>query len=225
MDSTEIDYYVITLKHADRMKNIQRQQDKMPENRIELVDAVLGDNLDLEEMVISKKLAPAFSEKSKKRHREVGCFMSHLKVYELISARYLENPTSKYSVIFEDDFALTDDFQEKLMESLMVVKNLDFDYLYLGNNQSIAGKHVNQNVYKNNNEQPLYGTYGYVVNNQNIRKMIESMQYIDRPIDNQIDDYSNEGKLNVYVVQPTIVNYAETNLPSTIVVDGFGRKN
>jgi len=223
-NNNNIDYYVITLKHQDRMNNIQIQNQKIPDVHIGIVDAILGDNVDMNALVKSNKVDNNFlnepSNRSENRHREIGCFLSHNKVHDLIFQKLkLSNQSiSKYSVVFEDDFELTDDFKEKINEALSVVDNIDFDLLYLGNLFGAKGKHINKNVYHDNKDHQLYGTHGYLINNKNIQKIIENTQYIDRPIDVLIDELSNAEILKVYLIDPTIVNQAGSKLPSSILI-------
>jgi len=94
--------YVITLRHMDRMQNIELQQAKIPEKEIILFDAVKGDFIDQDQLVKEGILDPAFIGGTGFRKREIACYMSHLNVYKKIK----ENKNPGYTILFEDDFII-----------------------------------------------------------------------------------------------------------------------
>lgn len=231
----KIDYYVITMKEESRMKNIktqienqkQRMKNKDEETKkndyfdftINEVDAVIGKNLDLKELIV-KNIVPKNVENIKEtdlthhsinnRKNEIGCYMSHLKTYDAIANS--SNKTAGYSVVFEDDFILSEDFVYKLESTLKTIieTNIDFDILVLG----IAGGNgetVNADIsYANLNS---FGGYGYLINNKKIDKIINEMKYIDTVVDVKIFKNGHEKKLIVMRMKDPIVlhgNYGST---------------
>jgi GR25 family glycosyltransferase involved in LPS biosynthesis len=119
-DNSDMKMYVISLKQPKRIENIETQEKKLGKN-ITIIDAVKGDILDIDEL-IDKGL---ISEKSYKKSnieykkREIGCYMSHLKIYNLIKSSEPDN----YSIIFEDDFNLeNDNFLEIVNEIIFRLK-------------------------------------------------------------------------------------------------------
>jgi len=217
--TSDIDYYVITMKNEERLQNIKVQLDKINENcddsnkiRITQVDAVVGADLDLKSLVDSHILAPDFFELSKHRKNEVGCALSHMKIYNMIRD---SGNTNGYSVIFEDDFEIvTPDFSKVVGDSLAISKNEDFDMLLLGNNQiSYAngsypknkGVHIKDNVYHFNPNIIFFGTHAILINNSNISKIIDGLQYITEPIDQQIYKCGCEKKIQILTLYPCIV--------------------
>ena len=222
-----IDYYVITMKEESRMKNIktqienqkQRMKKKDEETKqndyfdftINEVDAIIGKNLNLKEL-IAKKRVPENVENINEtdlthhnlnnRKNEIGCFMSHLKTYDAIANS--SNKTAGYSVVFEDDFILSEDFVYKLENTLKTIieTNIDFDILVLG----IAGGNgetVNSDIsYVNPNS---LGGYGYLINNKKIDKIINEMKYIDTVVDVKIFKNGHEKKLIVMRMKDPIV--------------------
>ena len=223
-----VDFYVITMNNPDRVKNIAKQletqinimdtNDATNGNKnsfkfsIEKIDAVVGKNLDLNELIQQKKIHPdianeqlklnAFDGKVDNRKREVGCYLSHLKTYELIK---LKNK-GEYSIILEDDFQLTKEFMYALEDTLTRVKNnnVNFDFLFLGitgNN----GDNILDNVYKV--KTPSMGTHGYLINNKSIDKIIEKLSFIDEIVDYQIFKKGEQNELIVLRVNPVIINY------------------
>ena len=211
----EFKLYVITLKHPNRIININNQQNKINHN-IELFDAFNGDLLN--EKIINDAPITIYKpvhELSKTQKREIGCYLSHFSIYKTIV------PDNNYSIIFEDDFViLTDKLLHKcniIIEKLKGLK-LDFDIIFLGNHHynHNHGTLVHNDIYKLGNKEGLHGTQGYIVNNNNIHKIIEQIQNVTDPIDIKIQFLANDKKLNVFSIFPYYVG--EGNLNSFIRV-------
>ena len=218
----EIDYYVITMKSDDRLKNISDQtniinNEKIPDDSkivIQQIDAVVGANLNLQELVDSNVLAQGFYEDSKRRRGQLGCTLSHLKIYDIIKDKQ-SSGSGDYSVIFEDDFeVVTPEFINIVNSSLEISKDEDFDMLLLGNNQTSygdgthpknKGENVKENVYQFNPNIMFFGTHAILINNKNIQNIIDSLKYITEPIDQQIYVRGCEQKINILTLYPCIV--------------------
>jgi GR25 family glycosyltransferase involved in LPS biosynthesis len=206
--TNSIDYYVITLGgNKDRMDNIQEQKQKI-NCEIEIVDAVNGNELNLnyytDAGVLKPKCSSCFSKKNIKR--EVGCYMSHLKVYDKI--KYKNKPDG-YSVIFEDDFRVKDDknFIETVNKSIDDLKNTDFDYLFLGMLNGDGGKNVISNVYElPKDREHMYCAHAYIIKNKNIYKIIENLKLLEHIIDVAIFNKGKSDDLIVYKLTPEIVS-------------------
>ena len=224
--SKPVDFYIITMKSEDRMKNINEQLEKLrtqnvDTNRVELVDAVVGKNLDLDKMVQEKKVDfsgknfttyGSAEETAHIRKREIGCYMSHMKTYDLISSRN-NTKGDGYSVIFEDDFTVTDDFAETLHKTIDTVSNIDFDVLFLGI-RGAPGKQVVNNIYEIGASE---GAHGYLVNNSKIDKIKKELQTMDNVVDYNIFNKGHSKELIVYRIEPLIVGH-DQQLPSGIQV-------
>ena len=137
--------------------------------------------------------------------------MSHLKIYYMIQ----EQSQSDYTVIFEDDFdILTNNFINDINSAINSIDNIDFDMLFLGNNQENylpnieknRGELIADNVYKFNKAQYFYGTHAILINNKNISKIIENLKLIDKPIDYKIQSLAMDDKLNIFTLYPIIVD-------------------
>ena len=76
-------FFVITLKHENRLKNIENQQKKIKEKEIILFEAVKGDFINMDDLIKEKILDPNFKEEGV-RKRVIGCYMSHLNMYKKI---------------------------------------------------------------------------------------------------------------------------------------------
>ena len=213
-----IQAYVITLKKPDRLNNIEENKKKLKLN-IELVDAVLGDILNFEDLINTGKISKDFYEEplvvEKVRKREIGCYLSHLKIYELI----MKNNLPGYSIIFEDDFKIIDDdFVKTINNAINILKNHDdnFDLLFLGNTSNNKGIHVDGNVYSSSKDGDLYGTHAILINNKKINNIYDKLKYINGQIDVNLTRLNYEYKLNNYILSPTVVDQAD--LQSTIVI-------
>ena len=80
----KIDFYVISLRNPNRLFNIDNQNKKL-NAIINIVDAVNGiyinQNKLLEDNILTKKF---YDIGNMKRNKEIGCFMSHEKIYNII---------------------------------------------------------------------------------------------------------------------------------------------
>ena len=210
----DLQLYVISLRNQNRLDNITNQQEriKLP---IEIFDAVNGDKLDLNKLTNENIVDPNLINGALTRNREIGCYMSHLYIYDMIQHKQHEqkeqhkNNKSKYTVVFEDDF---NNIHDNLIDEIISIisqlnsENIDFDFIYLGNQHKNRGELIVNNIYKISYDTPLYGTHAYIINNKNINKIVNELKYINGLFDVKIQDLSRDGKLNVYVIYPTIVD-------------------
>jgi GR25 family glycosyltransferase involved in LPS biosynthesis len=213
----DLQLYVISLRNQNRLDNITNQQEriKLP---IEIFDAVKGDQLDINKLINENIVDSNFINGKQNRNREIGCYMSHLYIYNKIQHeqneqheqnKQYEQKKYKYTVVFEDDF---NNKHDNLIDEIISIisqlnnANIDFDLIFLGNHRDNRGELVLNNIYKVSNDIPLYGTHAYIVNNKNINKIINELKYINAAIDNKIEYLSIDSKLNTYVIYPTIVD-------------------
>ena len=205
-----LDFYVITLKHEDRIHNIYLQHAKIPEKEIVLIDAVKGDELSIEDLLSQNKIDPFFyseDPKQKKiKQRELGCYMSHLKTYKTIKEK---KQYSGYSIVFEDDFVLADFFIESVRNILENIreKNIDFDIIFLGQVVSEnKGEYIADMIYQMDRTALLVGAQGLLINNNNLNKIIEKLDgTIDVAFDHKLANLGKSGDLNILVVHPFLV--------------------
>ena len=218
-----IKMYVISLKHKHRLDNIKEQQSKINTN-IEIFDAVKGDKININQLMDDNILSRDWVNTNTNPHklREIGCYLSHYNIYTKIQ----NDKLTGYTIIFEDDFNIQPDNFEENIISLIKTSNDDFDMIYLGNNNNNHDKLINNNLYTHDNNVPLNGTHGYIVNNKNIEKIIKLTKYIDTPIDVKIHNLAKNDELTILVVNPTIVNHPNDS-PSTIEdmnIETFSRR-
>jgi GR25 family glycosyltransferase involved in LPS biosynthesis len=141
--------------------------------------------------------------------------MSHLNLIKQIK----NSNDSEYAIIFEDDFDIVvPNFVEEVQHIIENVENMkiDFDLILLGNLNDNKGEQVTENVYKINENESLWGTHGYLVKISNIDKIIDKIKFIDMAIDNKYETLGKNEELNIFVVNPTIVNQQVDTLPSNI---------
>jgi GR25 family glycosyltransferase involved in LPS biosynthesis len=209
-----IDYYVITMKNPERMENIQKQQNKL-NKLVQIVDAVVGKDLDLDALDNFRPLANHFSEVHSVMKREVGCYLSHMKVYDMIRAK----GSPGYSVIFEDDFDIQPNFKEKFKKTLKELEGRDFDILMVGIYNGDGGDHVVGDVYEiPRDKNDVYGTHACVIKNKNIQKILDNLKTIEHLIDCSIYEKAKSGELTVYATIPTLVDFV-SEIGSTIKND------
>jgi len=212
--SSNTQMYVISLKHEDRIKNIEKQQGKINE-KIEIFDAVKGDQLDINELLESGIVDVKYKNASKQEKRVIGCYMSHLNLLNEIKNKN----ESGYTIIFEDDFDIVNpNFLDDVKKIIDNMKNnkIDFDLILLGNLNDNKGEQIMDNIYKIDQKEHLWGTHGYLVNNSNIEKIIEKIKIVDNPIDIKYEILGKNNVLNINVINPTIVNQQMEFLKSNI---------
>lgn len=215
-----VDFYVITMGNEDRLENIRTQLKKMNTNAetynvvIYKVDAVVGKTLDLDALIHDGTLSPnvyvnegaAFNVNLENRKNEVGCNLSHLKTYRMILDAKAPN---RFSVIFEDDFEVSDQFLDKLDGILEKVlrQNIEFDILMLSMLGNV-GEKVYEDIYKINCPaiDSCYYSHAYIVNNKNIDRVVDAMKYIERTADIQMFKGHNDGKIKILRTENSLVN-------------------
>jgi len=216
--NNKYDIYVINLHKDERIKNIENQQKKVSQE-IVLIDGIDGQKLIINDLINQRVLSSEdhlhTDERVKKR--EIGCYLSHLNIYNKIK----NDNKIGYTIIFEDDFKIdVDNFLEKVDELIVKLNNnnVEFDILFLGNHpwNERRGTHIVDNLYKMGNDELLSGMQGYVINNKHVNKLINEISYIDIPIDIKIQNATNENKINGVAIFPYYVTTID--VASTILV-------
>ena len=213
-DVNQVDFYIISLRSLDRLVNIETQNKKL-NAKINIIDAVNGLNINQNELLENKTLELGFSDINNiKRSKEIGCYMSHDKIFTLIKNN---TERKKYSIILEDDFnIIPDDIIQKLNNIIISIDTLDFDILFLGNTFDNSGLQIKDNIYSVDKNKYTMGTFAYLINNANIDKLIKIIKPIDSPIDNKFDTLIKNNKINSLLVYPNIINYM-TEIKSNII--------
>jgi GR25 family glycosyltransferase involved in LPS biosynthesis len=203
-NNININSYVITLKTEDRLTNIKKQKLKLKTD-ITLFDAVVGDKLDLDDLIQKGIVSDYYKNSDKPKKREVGCHMSHLSLYKKIK----ESNVPGCTLVLEDDFVVKDDNNmDKIKECINKINNKgeDFDMLFLGNFKNNHGENVIDNIYKDDKNELLLCTHAYIINNSHIDKIMDLTTRIDGPIDHKLNLLSKTDALKLLTLYPTMID-------------------
>ncbi len=222
--SNNIDYkiisYVIHMRsNLFRGKNIEEQCEKIGNIKLNIFDAVVGAELDIEKI----KKETSFKTDFEGRLRgEIGVFLSHKGVLDKIK----EDKKYDYTIIFEDDFIIKcDNLEDEVKKILSKIdeNKLDFDIIYLGfningiieNTSNPEPQKVIDNIcefdYKNN----IYGLHGLLIKNKNVDKILSSIKEMNEPIDVKYNKFIKNNILRSYLIYPKLIN-VNTKLDSDI---------
>lgn len=175
-----VDYYVIHLKEeTSRFENI-KQMEKILGKKISIFDAHGPCDIP----------GPA-------SRGHCGAYKSHKGVLELVHAK----KSSKYSVVFEDDFIVTPELHDQVNDIINAIE--DFDIVFLGNFEANHGQHVRDNIYKLDPSRLCTGAHAYLVKNENVLNITERLKYKTN-IDIELPDIIHEHNLNGFVIWPRI---------------------
>lgn len=210
--------YVISLRHENRMKNIEEQKGKIKpiDKTLVIFDAVKGDKLDLSKL---DNLHGGHYETVPEdywKRRTVACYMSHMNLMKKIQ----KDGFAGYSIVFEDDFKITTSHFYTDVSKIINTCNMNqyaFDLIILGNTNSNRGQHLINNIYLLDKSKVFYGAHGYIVNNASINKIIDAIKTIDYEIDVKYSLLAKEGKLNILIIFPYLVVQQPDKMPSTIL--------
>jgi glycosyl transferase, family 25 len=143
---------------------------------------------------------------------EIGCFSSH---YECLCQHADPNRASpEFMFVLEDDVFMDESFDFEALASLMLELRIDYLKLYARfmTRSRYIGRIGQRALYRF--VVPPYGTQAYVVSKVGAMRLAGSISRIDRPIDDELDRYWNNG-LPTYALFPYPV--LELNLSSTIL--------
>jgi GR25 family glycosyltransferase involved in LPS biosynthesis len=210
IESDISDLYVITLGKEERMLNIKNQQSKI-KKKINIFDAVNGLKLNIDELKQKNILSDKNNLSKNENHakRQIGCYLSHLNIFKKIK----KDNKKGYTIIFEDDFLInTDNLLEDVKKAIKTLnsKNINIDFLFLGNTKNNYGTNIVDNLYNIDNNNVLYGTYGYLINNANIDKIIDKTNQINNPIDEIIQNLSYNKTFDTIIVHPHLINHVDS---------------
>lgn len=225
----KIDIFIITLRKPERMENIELQIQKIKNSsksndiNIELIDGVVGLDLNVDEMIknniIDRRFVKEGENITKTKKSEIGCYMSHYKCYEKI----LNNKDTDYTIVFEDDFNIVcEQFMYIIYDTMNNIekKPLNFDLLYLGTSSENHGAQIENQLYEIDNKTSLYGAHAILYKNKNISNIIEKTKVLSCPIDVILEELSYKNEITSYAVYPNLVKQQHDKFNSTIQI-GF----
>jgi len=182
---SDFDCYVINLKsNRDRLNHISSvyKDSDLAQEPFVLVEAVDGKAIDPKDFVTPRVWEGVQQiDKTGKRSSHdhltrgmVGCYLSHLKVLEMI-----KSSNRPYGFVLEDDASFPDDVYTKHIRNALLTMPEDWDVILLGRWPLEETNEIN--FVKVNK---FWGTHGYLINRKGAEKII---QYGGVPIDDQID--------------------------------------
>ncbi|MFH7564603.1 glycosyltransferase family 25 protein [Oceanimonas smirnovii] len=209
--------YVISLpRHHERRTLISNQLNRLGFN-FDFVDGVDGTKLDSD---ILEKTDLNFCQKKfghSMNNSEIGCALSHIKVYEKIIENNLNN-----AIILEDDAFLLSSLPNVLKAALK--KRPDFELLYLfhGKAKSWPVKHKLPDGYKlaryrypsKNSKRCIIGAVGYVLSQSGAKRLLELANPIRMPAD-YLTGYLQWHRLKTYGIEPNCIDtgHLDTTIP------------
>ena len=214
-NNIQIDYFVIHMKNSnsDKYNNIIKNE-KILNKKINIYDAIIGKDIDLNNF---STIDPNIKFNFKYNYiGEVGCYLSHL-----LLIKSLINSNNKYTVIFEDDLEILDENLDNTINKIISNLNGNFDIVYLGNLNNNHNEKVIDNIYTVNKTDALWGTHAYIVNNNNAKKIYDSLLNIDFAIDNKFYNNINNDIIKVFVIYPILVDQNTNEIKSDIRPQNF----
>lgn len=212
-DNTNIDFYVITLDKSIRKKNII-EETKKNKLKLNIIEGINWKNINQDNLLKNKIIDIIFYDNNNKRDKEIGCYLSHFKIYNIIKDN---NKINNYSIILEDDFnLLSKDITNDINKILQNMVNTNFDIIFLGNTFDNIGNKYKENIYHIDKNKETIGCFAYLINNSSINKIINQVNYIDEPIDSKINSLIKTNNLIVYTIYPNLINY-KIEYPSEII--------
>ena len=193
---SDFDCYVINLdKNKDRLKKFTSTYDDsgLTEDRFKRVEAIYGKEINYQEYIsddVEISMTPGM----------VGCFLSHLNVYNMIL-----NSNKEYALIFEDDAYILRDLNLSMISSIFDSTPEDWDIILLGYDISNP-VHKYEKLDGYLKMYNFWGTHSYFIKKTAAAKLLNLVKI---PFTNQIDhvmgDFCKKGFLNVYGIENRLV--------------------
>lgn len=141
---------------------------------------------------------------------EIGCFVSH---YNCVREFALSPSSPEYLLVLEDDVWIDPSFEFSILPKIM--SRLGMDYLALYSRRITDVRFLGRIGVRAlvRFVSAPWGTQAYVLSKRGARKILQAIQRIDRPIDNEIQRYWKNG-LPTYALFPYPV--MELNFASTL---------
>ena len=204
-------YFINLDKSKDRL-DMMLEYGKNLNLKLKRFPAVYGKDLNTDKLIEKGIL----DKNNKLNKGEIGCFLSHINIWkEAIKKNY------EHILILEDDIIFTDNFKNNFNKYYNQVPN-DWDIIHLGGSR-IKGKLINKNIIKPIfNEKPNYetnnmGTYAMLLSRKGIKKLLDIMIPIKKPIDLEIA--INNKKLNIYYCNPKLIKHNDNYISEIILLD------
>ena len=181
LDSIFDAIFVISLATSlERRWSVERSFGRIHCRSYELVDAVDGNELDLDELETKSRLTYCEYQNRSLLPGEVGCYLSHVKVWELIRDRRMET-----ALVCEDDIEFSTD-AARLFTLFMMEVPSDWDIVHFHSHRGHAAdagkrRRVSRHVLEGWNES--HGTLCYAINARCAAFLLEHACPIRDPVD------------------------------------------
>jgi len=135
---------------------------------------------------------------------QIGCYLGH----HLIIKSIAENVNNTdYSIIFEDDIHLKDNFTQTILEIIEYFETIfeTFDVIYLGHLNNNNGTVKYNNIYNLNKSNWNFGAHGLLINNKSAPKLYKYNCNILHEADNQYKLLYNNDLIKAFYLKEPIV--------------------
>jgi GR25 family glycosyltransferase involved in LPS biosynthesis len=204
--------FVINLKHRrDRKERVINELEYHKINGV-FVEAINGKNLNIDRVYLSQIYKPNYTYRPL-RNGEIGCYLSHVACWNLIL-----KSGKPYGLVLEDDVLFVDNFKYLFNDMFDYIidqkNNIEWDIIMLGRrcNKKLfyedctAGKEIYKSAFYPSFTG--YGTYAYIIKADTIKKLLNTIFPIFKPIDVILID--EQQKKNIKVIAFT-KNLVEVN--------------
>jgi GR25 family glycosyltransferase involved in LPS biosynthesis len=139
---------------------------------------------------------------------QIGCYLGHHLAIKHILEKFTNSQTSSnYSIVFEDDIILEENFTNSVMKILHHFENTNehFDIIYLGHLNDNRGMLKYDNIYKLNKLLWNFGAHGMLINNKSVVELYKYNCNILHEIDNHYKILFNRDLINAYYIDKPLV--------------------
>ena len=218
----EFKIYIINLKKdKKRRENIIREVEKQNLTNYEIIDAVDGNELNQNELNIAtfknkKHLNPWNSKMSPS---QIGCALSHIKIYERLIKTEFE-----VALILEDDAIFVRDFNNNLKQ--LILKNFKFrkQIVLLSELKEFYGKALDSgNNFEIVNVSNAFFTHAYMINKEAARSII-SFNYPVKTIADNFVFFKIYCNIKIIGLNPFLLDQDKKSFKTTIKSEETTRK-
>jgi len=193
-------YFIVLQKDKERVQHIKNLIKKFNIQNYELISAVDGSKLNMEEIIKNNYIT--YEKINKLKKGEIGCAMSHILLWE----RFLKNTNENIFIVFEDDVYLDKNFKNNLINYIKnLPKDFDISQLLIHDAQKRrfnSSKNVNKYVKEG---YPQYGTVGYIISRKGIKNLLQNCRPISASIDVMIMNNIRYANIKSYIPKESIV--------------------
>lgn len=193
----QIPIFIINLKARPNKKKKTMAELKKHELTGTFIEALDGRYLDVDDLK-KRGIIQEGPDYRPLRRGEIGCYLSHLKCWNLILKT--EKP---YGLVLEDDVVFTDNFREKFNDIFHHIKDMSWDIIGLGRRckQNWFDKdcYAGTFIYKDAFYPSVvgYGAFAYIIKPETIKKLLKTTFPIYKPIDVVILEEQEKGNIKV----------------------------